>query len=222
MSKQYFHFPNSYDREGVDHINISYMSDLYIGRVFEPSFRRVIKYPYIGKFNSVFNLWSWLKSDPLDDGIRRLNTHRLQELFRDAKFRNSYVPNFKCIIAYATYLKIKNDKMAMGEIRKLPKDVTILSYTKPKGSDIRICSEFANIIVPIVNEIIAAVHENREPDFFDFQERGVSTDLKYLEPVLSSRLKGMKNVCKYIGKTKPLQNTASMSPSLPINLKQAK
>ncbi|WP_396190447.1 hypothetical protein [Flavobacterium sp.] len=217
MNREYYHLPNSYGTEGVDHINISHLSDLYIGRVFEPSFRRVLRYPFVGKFISVTNLWVWLKSNPLDDGLRRLGSREVLSLFGNEKYRHSYVPNFKCIIAYATYLKIKADKVALGEIRKLPRNAVILSYYKPRGSDIRICSDFANVIVPAVNKIIAAIHDNKEPDFFEFQERGVGTGMNYLEPLLVSRLKGHVNVGRYVGK----QNKRPNNNSLPLNLKHA-
>ena len=198
MTKKYYHHPNSYQAEGVDHININPKSEFYVGRVFEPSFLRVINYPFIGKFRSISNLWVWLKVKPLDDSLRRLGLRDVQRILASGNGRDSYVPNFKIIIANATYLKIKNDSVAMDEIKKIPKGTPILSYYRPKGSPVRICSNYANIIIPIVNEIVEAVQEGREPNFFFLAERGFSTNMEYLEPFLVSRLGDKAAVKNYI------------------------
>ncbi len=198
MSNKYFHHPNSYQAEGVDHINVNPKSEFYVGRVFEPSFLRVVNYPFIGKFRSISNLWVWLKVRPLDDSLRRIGLRDVQTILMNTAGRDSYVPNFKIIIAKATYLKIKNDPVAMDEIKKIPKGTPILSYYKPKGSPVRICSNYANIIVPIVNEIIDAVREGKEPDFFHLAERGLSTKMEYLEPFLTTRLGDKEAVQKYV------------------------
>lgn len=198
MSKKYYHHPNSYQKEGEDHINISPSSEFYVGRIFEPSFLRVVHYPLIGKFRSISNLWVWLKVKPLDDSLRRVGVRDIQRILSTINNKNSYVPNFKLIIAHATYLKIKSDETAIAEIKKIPKGTPILSYFTPKGSPVRICSNYANIIIPIVNEIIQAVQENREPDFFSMAERGLSMQMDYLEPFLTSRLGSKAAVQSYV------------------------
>lgn len=198
MAKQYYHLPNSYGDEGVDHVNISSSSEFHIGKIFEPSFLRVINYPLIGKFRSVSNLWVWLKVKPIDDRLRRVGVREVQKILTDPSRRDSYAPNFKLIIAYATYLKIKDDATAIAEIKKIPKDTPILSYYIPKGSPIRICSNYADVIVPIVNEIIKAVQENREPDFLLMSERGLSMGMHYLEPFLADRLGNKRSVRRYV------------------------
>lgn len=198
MAKQYYHQPNSYQQEGVDHVNISPLSEFYIGKIFEPSYLRVINYPLIGKFRSVSNLWVWLKIKPIDDSLRRIGVRDIQRILSTINNKSSYVPNFKLIIAHATYLKIKNDETAVAEIKKIPKDTPILSYFTPKGSPIRICSSYADVIIPVVNEIIKAIQENREPDFISMSERGLSMQMNYLEPFLISRLGSKAAMQKYV------------------------
>lgn len=197
MQKQYYHHPNNYEKEGDDHINISPFSEFYIGRILEPSFLRVVNYPLIGKFRSVSNLWVWLKVKPLNDSLRRIGVRQVQRVLIEYCNKDSYVPNFKVIIAYATYLKIKDDKTAVAEILKLPKDTPILCYYQPKGSPVRICSNYADIILPAVLEIVKAIQENREPDFFFLLERGLSTASHYLDPFLKVRL-GAKAAAEYV------------------------
>lgn len=197
MQKQYYHHPNNYEREGDDHINISPFSEFYIGRILEPSFLRIVNYPLIGKFRSVSNLWVWLKVKPLNDSLRRIGVRQVQRVLIEYCDKDSYVPNFKVIIAYATYLKIKDDKTAVAEILKLPKDTPILCYYQPKGSPVRICSNYADIILPAVLEIVKAIQENREPDFFFLLERGLSTASHYLDPFLKVRL-GAKAASEYV------------------------
>lgn len=198
MSKKYYHHPNSYGREGEDHINISPSSEFYVGRVFEPSFLRVVNYPLIGKFRSISNLWVWLKVKPLDDGLRRLGLRDIQKILSNGNRRDSYAPNFKIIIAHATYLKISKDTTALEEIKKIPKGTPVLSYYVPRGSPVRISSSYADIMIPIINEIIEAVQEGREPNFFPLAERGLSLSMEYLEPFLINRLGGKAAVQNYI------------------------
>lgn len=195
MSKEYHH-PNKYGKEGEDHINVSSCSDFYIGKIFEPSFLRVVNYPYIGKFRSISNLWIWLKVTPLHDGLRRVGVREIQKVLTQQK--TTYAPNFKAIIAHATWLKVKADNTALEEIKKLPRKPIILSYYVPRGSPMRVCSNYADIIVPITEEIILAVQENREPDFFFLLERGLTTEMDYLKPFLIHRLGKWENIDAYI------------------------
>lgn len=115
--------------------------------------------------------------------------------------RNTYAPNFKLIIAYATWLKIKSDETAIAEIKKLPKDPPILSYYIPKGSPMRVCSNYADIIIPIVNSIIKAVQENQEPEFLDMAEKGLNWEMNYLKPFLVHRLGKWEKIQTYITQT---------------------
>lgn len=195
MSK-YYHHPNSYGAEGEDHINISPHSEFYLGKVFEPSFLRVVQYPYIGKFRSVSNLWLWLKVKPIDDSLRRVGLREFQRIL--VKHRNTYVPNFRLIIAHATWLKIKNDPVAIKEIKKLPKKPPVLSYYIPKGSPMRVCSNYADIIVPIVTAIVDAVQADTDPDFNEFAERGLTWEMDYLKPFLIHRLGRWERIESYI------------------------
>lgn len=180
----YYHRPNDFLKEGEDHINLSIQSTTRLGKVFDPAYLKVVNYPYIGKFCSVFSLWSWLKADAVDDSLRRLTGPQLRKHVRYKKMSMSSVPNFKAIVAYATWMKIKDYPSLLEEIKKLSPEVKLLSYDLVKGSELRVCTKYAPLIISIANHIVAAVQEDREPDFSEFLDKPHLSALNYLEGAL--------------------------------------
>jgi hypothetical protein len=182
----YYSFPNSYAEEGVDHININIQSNLAIGKIFDPGYVKVINYPYIGKFQSVSSLWYWLRSEKFDDALRKLTGKALKDFARNNSLYHKQVHNFKAIIGYATWIKVKHYPHIIDQIKKLDDKVVILSYHVIKSSGVRVCSNYAEFIIDIANEIIAAIKESREPDFVKFANKPDLVDFNYLEGFLST------------------------------------
>ena len=121
-----FYHPNSLLEEGVDHINISSQSKTHLGKLLDPSYFKVIRYPCIGKFNSVLNLWYWLKSEEMDDRLRSYTGVKLKSIApRPPSYKN--VTNFKAIIAYATYLKLKDYPSAMKDLKEFGESMQFAS-----------------------------------------------------------------------------------------------
>lgn len=171
--------PNKFNKEGLDHINISSKSLTRLGKMFDPSYGKVIYYPGIGKFSSVQNLWYWVMSDPLDDTLRHLSGHKLAAKAKTLHTRRVY--HFKAIIAYGTYLKLKEYPDIIDEIKTLKNDLTLLSYYTPTHSVVRVTSAYAKVIVEIIDEVINQIKLNKEePDFTSLTTRGISTDNYYL------------------------------------------
>lgn len=180
----YFNHPNKFDDEGVDHINISIQSDTKLGKLFDPAYLKVINYPFIGKFNSVMSLWFWVRTSDLDDNMRRLTGHKLKSYAESKGVFGSYVPNFKAIIAYATWIKIKNYPGVINELKQLPDSVKFLSYHIVKASGLRLCTNYAALMISIMDHIVKAVKNGEEPDFDCFVDSGSDNNLRYLSGVL--------------------------------------
>lgn len=179
--------PNSYSDEGVDHINISGQSATRLGKLLDPSYLKVIHYPHIGKFNSVLNLWYWLKATNMDDQLRKLTGVKLKNRIADNEGQ-AKVHNFRSIIAYATYLKLQEYPHILKDLRTLPKGVEFVSYYTPKGSAVRMCSNYAPVVVEIVRMIKEALDRGEEPDFGLLNTRDSAEGFYYLEPFLRERL----------------------------------
>lgn len=180
--------PNSFGEEGVDHINISGAALTPLGKVLDPSYRKQLIYPHIGKFGSVLNLWHWLKSDPLDDTLRKLAGRKLRDYLRENKGYARHVPNFKAIIATATYHKLKDYPLLLAELRDLSPETEFLSYYSPNGSAVRMCSSYATVVNEIAKVIKAELEKGHEPDFSILRTPCHNSGLYYLEPFLVSNL----------------------------------
>lgn len=184
----YFNQPNNFKKESEDHINISIHSETHIGKVFSPEYNKIINYPYIGKFNSVFSLWYWIRSKNYDDNIRRLTGNKLKAYVKNNNMHGSYVPNFKAIIAYATWLKVKSYKHIFAAIKELDPKIKLLSYVVIRSSGIRLSTNYAAMIIEIADEIIEAIRNNREPDFKKFVDDESKAGLMFIETVLGNML----------------------------------
>ena len=185
MTNNYNH-PNTYDQEGVDHINISSRSSSHLGKLLDPSYFKTLEYPHIGKFGSVMNLWYWLRADPCMDVLRRATGDKLRKHLSQHK-NDAYVPNFRAVIAYATYQKLLAYPDALNEIRNLPEHIEFVSYYIPNGTQLRVCSNYANVMVPIANTIRQALVANTEPDFHCLLPADSDDSFDWLGPFLSKR-----------------------------------
>lgn len=179
-----FNKPNAYKGEEVDHVNISVLSKNRVGRFFDPGYCININYPFIGKFRSISSMMYWLKSPDRDDRIRTLTGTRLNKYIKENGLRNKKVPNYTAILAQATWLKLKARPDIIEEIKKLDDDFEFLSYRTNKVTGIRITTEFAPNIIPVVKEIISAVKDNREPDFDQFLTNKGMKGSWYLEGLI--------------------------------------
>lgn len=184
-----YNFPNSFGEEGIDHINISLSSTLHIGRLMSPDYRRAIVYPKIGKFASVLSLWYWLKSGDFDDAIRRLTGDKLKLYVTTRQKKPVNVPNFKAVIGKATWLKILSSETAVSHIKHLPDNLEVLSYKPSNGSNLRIATPYASVVVDVMKEIIIAVKKDETPDFSKFVTLGDKASNCYLDEFLSRHFK---------------------------------
>lgn len=181
-----YHTPNLFDKEGQDHINICLTSESQLGKLLDPSYHRTVNYPHIGKFGSVLNLWYWLKYVPTDDRFRTADYKNLHKIAISEDLAGSYVPNFKAIIAYATYLKLIAYPDILKEIRKGP-EKPLLCYHYPRKCSTRVCNGYASVVVPICEYLIKSVREERVPDFKDLIVNQNQANLCYLEGFARAR-----------------------------------
>ena len=182
-----FYHPNSLLEEGVDHINISSQSKTHLGKLLDPSYFKVINYPHIGKFSSVLNLWYWLKSDVMDDRLRNYTGAKLKSIAPSPpNYKN--VTNFKAIIAYATYLKLKDYPNALRDLKEFSEDMQFASYYTPRGSIVRMCSSYAAFMVEVAQFIQTELLKQGHISFDSMATEVGSAEYFYLEPFLKSRL----------------------------------
>lgn len=174
MKYKEYNRPNSYGKEGEDHVNISLQSDLPIGQFLDPSYSYQFTTDIGGRFKSVLNIIYFLRSEPLDDSIRFMSRKNLRLFVRNSKLRR--MNNHLLVLLYYSYKKVMSNEIMVSNIKGLPDNVEVLSYRTDKRSKLRIANGNAGIIVPVMKEIISAVKESREPNFESFVEVGVVED----------------------------------------------
>ena len=156
-------YPNTFKEETVDHINISLLSNSHLGRVLDPGYAKTFTYPTLGQFRSVLSLWYWIKSTTLDDKLRKLIGHKLKEYVNKNNVSLNYLPNFKAVIGYATWLKLNMYSECLDELKETT--LPFISYRVIKSNGLRVTSHYAEFIVPIIYFIKEAAISNTEPDF---------------------------------------------------------
>jgi len=177
--------PNRFGEDGVDHININIYGKTYIGRALSIEAPGSFYYPYLGRFSSVNAFWVWLHDYNFNDSIRKMSRRRIYEYKKTTKLNTSYIHNFQAMIAYATWLKLHNNKRFIEEAKKY-NDLPLLCYYTVPDSGIRVQFNFAPWFVRIAKEIITAIKEDREPDFNMFVTDEKYNDFFYTKSVLIS------------------------------------
>ena len=188
LPNDYFNYPNTFGQEGEDHFNISVYSRVLAGKVFAPEFHQTISYPGIGRFYSVFSLWIWLCWAEQSDEIRNLDSKKLKIKLKYYKrtTKSRFIPNFKCIIGYATWLKISNNKKFVDEIMNLDDNLKPFYYAETTQK-IRIARARSDWFIPIVIEIIDAIKNQREPSFIQWATHPSAIGDAYLEGFLKEK-----------------------------------
>ena len=180
--------PNHYGNDGDDHINISPYGKTHLGRLLDPSYVKPFTYPHIGKFNSVLGLWEWLKHNPSDDRCRKASGFELKKLAIAQKSTMCYVPNFKAIIAQATYIKLKNDPFSLDTLIVLSQTKTLLSYYTPGNGVVRLNSAYSHLLLEVIGCVIQTSDTLKKPCFLTLCDKPGLTGWNYLEGYLRDRL----------------------------------
>lgn len=167
---------NNLKEEGVDHINVSPLSKLTIGRILDPQYPLPVNYPHVGRFRSVLSLWYWVRCRDHNDSPRHLVGRALKALSKELDLVK--VNNFNEIIGFSTVLKIYQNqkdervKRAIDELSKLPPDARVISYITLK-SGIRTSTSYSGVVVPGAQETISWMRryylegeKNARPSFF--------------------------------------------------------
>lgn len=177
--------PNNYMMEGEDHLNISIQSSSPVGRILDPGYCANFEYPHLGRFKSILALTYWLKSPTKDDAIRMLKGYKLKKYISDNNLHGKRLPNYHAILAKATWIRISARKDIIDKVKSLPENIELLSYHTDRVSNVRITTNYAKTAVAISSEILAAIREEREPDFDMFVTEPEFTGRVYLDGILN-------------------------------------
>lgn len=175
--------------KGKKELNIHISSDNRLGKVLDPSYIKVIDYPYLGKFSSVKSLSHWLigvYSGKIkeDDIVRKLVAGKLTNYVRKQKLYGHIVPNYKAIIGYATWLKLKEYPELVKQLKKMESDTDVVSYSIESSTGLRIPTSHSNVLSQVVRLMKSTLESVGEPDFSSLTPSIDHKQLLYTQPFL--------------------------------------
>ncbi len=167
--------------DGIDHINLRYFSKSPLGRLLSLEQRGSLYMPYLGRFNSVMSLWTWLKDENFADEIRYLTGKKLADYVKENPGTKRYVPNFQVLVAYATWLKVLGDNKSVELVKSYDETLPLLCYYTTPGVDTKGEMSYADWYIPVVKEVISAIQDDREIKIGQFVTDKKFSGLNYTE-----------------------------------------
>lgn len=156
--------PNTWEEDGVDHINIHRDAATELGRTLDPSRRLHFQHPVLGHFDSPANMWYFLRARNPCDELRDTMISRINPvLHRQAGgWHPKVIANLEFMMAEGIWTAVQRHPTIQKLLKKstLPFDTY---YTIESGLRIRILRQ--EWLRPIYTEIRAALQEEREPNF---------------------------------------------------------
>ncbi len=153
--------PMCWEGDGYDHINIWNRGNTQLGKFLSHGTKTPFIHKHFGKFCSMEAFWKYIQSEERDDRIRVMSGITLRSFSRQLNMLR--INNFKAIILDSEWQKIQQypEYIELMKESKLPFDL----YYFNKKSNVRIRPTYFSWLIPGINEIRDALHEDREPDF---------------------------------------------------------
>lgn len=166
-----FHSALNLGEDGEDHINFSEHGKTKLGRALCHTTGLPINHPIFGRFKTMLGFWNFILSPNKDDELRTLTGRPLHSLVNRLnrnshtkdKNDNYHVRNFRAIILNTYYLRV----LASPEIKQLLAecDLEFDSYYIQSDNGLRMRYRNFKWYIPMLNELRAAIKEDREPDY---------------------------------------------------------
>lgn len=171
--------PNTFKAELKDHVNVSLSSSNKLGRFLDPGYGFYFDYPGLGSFRSPLNLVYWLRDPNKNDLLRGLKRRDLNKVIYGNRFPK--LPNHQAVLLKATEIRLRARGDLIKMIKELPDDISILSYKVHPVTKIRITTGYASIVIPVIEELIKAIKEDREVDYSKFITKKTSGKVPYID-----------------------------------------
>ena len=167
--------PNSYTKEGYDHINLIDSSESLLGRSLALRSINPISHPILGNFLAIDGLWGFVGTKNHDDRCRRLWGNRLRT-FISRQEKRPYVPNLKALIIDAYDLYLQSHQHILDELldNELPIDCYLTRSRN--GKPLRERPPYAAWLLYGLNHIKLAIIHHEAPDLQLFMDN-TSLDL---------------------------------------------
>lgn len=166
----------AYEGDGLDHINVYLDPKTELGAILSPFTIHPFVSPFFGRFNSRQGLYFYLLSSNGDEAFRTMVPTRMRNYARNRVSIQAFAPNLKYFMTKALWSQVSGNERAIELLKdnQLPFDA-YYSYQYRDGDLVsKVLSRPSHNtiwMIQAVNEISAAVKENREPNFAKFIDR---------------------------------------------------
>lgn len=169
--KEIYKNPNTWVKDGVDHINISSYGLTELGQVLKPTSYLSFNHHLLGEFDSVSCFWSYIETGCVSERVRTmLNPDRL--LFLKSAVRHD-VKNLLYIILDAMWQRVSQYKLLSETLSET--SVPFDSYNLSNFTNVAVRNNCSVFIFKGYEEIRAAIKENKTPSF-DGMRKGLSRE----------------------------------------------
>lgn len=179
LSEKAYMKPNTFKVELEDHLNVSLSSSNKLGRFLDPGYGHYFDYPGLGPFRSPLNLVYWLRDPSKNDLLRGLKRRDLNKVIYGNRFPK--LSNHQAILLKAMEIRLRTRGDLIKMIKELPDKFEILSYKVHPVTKIRITTGYASIVIPVVEELIKAVKEDRDVDYSRFINKKTNGKVPFIE-----------------------------------------
>lgn len=155
--------------DGDTHINTGDQAYTELGKMLSQSYRMPFNHSYLGEFQCINGLWSYVTSKHRNDRVRFLSGRELRQFNKSLESRR--VDNFIYILLGAQWEKVNSNNKLKNMIKEstLPFDCYYLTRKKIPNTEtvlnLRVRPKHAEWLIWGFEEIRKALKENREPEF---------------------------------------------------------
>lgn len=163
--------PSMWEEDGEDHINVHWSGKTELGKRRLPmaaKLFRPVNNPILGEFDTLLNLWGFVRAANPDDRMRKLQTKALFSLISETGGNFPAVVNAKALLFEAAYLTyMQNTQIAEALMKNtLPFDMyNTTEAVMPTRDKNAIWHSMS------LTEISNALREGRNPNFFFLLDR---------------------------------------------------
>lgn len=171
--------PNSLGEDGVDHICVSPYAKTELGKALANEVPLDVRHKIFGKFRSITGFWYYIKSKERDDRCRKLVGKGLKDFTRNLTL--SEVKNFRAIILDTCWMKIQQYPAIREELAK--STLPFECYFEDRSTHLRQRPNYFAWFLVGLDELRAAVQENREPNLTKFLDERNTGIYDFVMPV---------------------------------------
>jgi hypothetical protein len=171
-------------KDGVDHINVLSSGETEVGRSLAHSSITPFKHSVFGDFKTMEGFWFYIHSEERDDRLRTMTGTTLKRFAK--KLTKIHVTNFRAVIMDSNYQRIMQNQFLFDLVNS--SDLPFDCYFVLESSGERQRPIFFKWYIMGLEEIRAAIKEDREPNFNFLMDKAKTGVYQFASPTYHQKL----------------------------------